>query len=201
MQKFIAMVGTNSTNSTNRKLLTYIQRHFADKAEIELMEIKDLPLFNKPEDRKVPAMVTEMANKIDAADGVIISTPEYDHSAPAALMNALEWLSFHITPFIDKPVMIVGASYGALGTSRAQEHLRQILDAPELRARIMPSSEYFLAHSLQAFDDDGNLVDEQNIKKLDGLFADFQIFVKISDQLKNAHGANYEEVRNLDWNK
>ncbi len=201
MHKFIAMVGTNSTESTNRKLLQYMQSHFADQAEIELMEIKDLPIFNKPEDKKVPALAQSMADKISAADGVIISTPEYDHSAPAVLMNALEWLSFYIHPLVDKPVMIIGASYGSLGTSRAQAHLRQILDSPELRARIMPSSEFLLGHSLQAFDDAGNLVDEQKVAKLDGLFADFQVFVEITQKLTHANAANKQEVRDLDWDK
>jgi Predicted flavoprotein len=51
--------------------------------------------------------------------------------------------------------MITGASYGSLGSSRAQAQLRQILDSPELKARIMPSSEFLLGHSLQAFDDEG----------------------------------------------
>ena len=46
--KFIGLVGTNSKRSTNRQLLQYIQKHFADKADIELVEIKDFPVFNKP---------------------------------------------------------------------------------------------------------------------------------------------------------
>ena len=74
-----------------------------------------------------------------------ISTPEYDHAVPASLMPKLVILRDF--PFVDKPVMITGASYGTLGSSRAQAHLRQILDAPELKARIMPSSEFLLAHS------------------------------------------------------
>lgn len=199
MHKFIAMVGTNSDESTNRKLLQYMQSHYADQAEIELMEIKGLPIFNKPENHEIPAQAQAMADKIEQADGVIISTPEYDHSAPAALLNALEWLSFHIQPFVDKPVMIIGASYGALGTSRAQAHLRQVLDSPELRARIMPSSEFLLGHSLQAFDDDNNLIDAQKTAKLDGLFADFQTFVAITQKLQHASAANDQEVRNVDW--
>ena len=48
VMKFIGLVGTNSKRSTNRQLLQYIQKHFADKAEIELVEIEDLPVFNKP---------------------------------------------------------------------------------------------------------------------------------------------------------
>ena len=51
MLKLIAIVGTNSNRSTNRQLLQYMSKHFADKAEIELVEIKDIPMFNKPADR------------------------------------------------------------------------------------------------------------------------------------------------------
>ena len=46
--KFIGLVGTYCKRSTNRQLLQYIKKYFADKAEIELVEIKDLPVFNKP---------------------------------------------------------------------------------------------------------------------------------------------------------
>ena len=151
--KLIGIVGTNSAESTNRKLLQYMQSHLADKAEIELVEVKDIPVFNKPADKKVPEKVTEIATKIETAEGVIIATPEYDHSIPAALMNALAWLSYGISPLLNKPVMITGASYGKLGSSRAQAQLRQILDAPELKASVMPGSEFLLAHSLQAFDE------------------------------------------------
>ncbi|GAB6701981.1 hypothetical protein BOVMAS30_12780 [Streptococcus uberis] len=78
--KLIGLVGTNSSRSTNRQLLQYMSHHFADKAEIELTEIKDLPLFNKPANKELPERVKEMATKIQEADGVIIGTPEYDHS-------------------------------------------------------------------------------------------------------------------------
>lgn len=201
MHKFVAIVGTNSDQSTNRKLLQFMAKHFAKQATIELVEIKGLPMFNKPENKQIPAAATAIADKIDQADGVIISTPEYDHSAPAVLMNTLEWLSFHIHPFVDKPVMIIGASYGSLGTSRAQAHLRQILDSPELRARIMPSSEFLLGHSLQAFDEDGNLVDNQKLAKLTGLFNDFQTFVDITAELNHADAVNRQEAQNVNWDK
>ena len=56
MLKLIAIVGTNSKRSTNRQLLQYMQKHFADKAEIELVEIKDLPVFNKPADKQIPSL-------------------------------------------------------------------------------------------------------------------------------------------------
>lgn len=197
--KFIGFVGTNATRSTNRTLLQFMKKMFANEAEIELVEIKDLPMFNKPESKELPVQVTQLAEKITAADGVIISTPEYDHAVPAALINALNWLSYGIFPFVDKPVMITGASYGTLGSSRAQAHLRQILDSPELKARIMPSSEFLLGHSSQAFDEQGNLIDEEQTQKLQGLFNDFLLFVKITSQLQDAHAANQKEVAEFSW--
>lgn len=199
MKHLIGLVGTNSSQSTNRKLLQFIQMHFKEEATVELMEIKDFPVFNKPSDSKLPLIIQEAAEKIEKADGVIISTPEYDHAIPASLINALNWLSYDIYPFVDKPVMITGASYGTLGSSRAQAQLRQILDSPELKARIMPSSEFLLSHSLQAFDEDNRLKDADQIEKLTGLFRDFLVFVDLVNQLVQAHESNKKEAANFSW--
>ena len=201
MLKFIGLVGTNSKKSTYRQLLQYMQKHFADKAEIELIEIKEIPIFNKPSDMQVPEIVKEIAAKIEAADGVIIGTPEYDHSIPAVLMSALAWLSYGIYPLLGKPVMITGASYGTLGSSRAQLQLRQILDSPELKASVMPGSEFLLSHSLQAFDKNGDLIDLETIQKLDALFDDFRLFVKITEKLSSAQALLHQEAENFDWEK
>lgn len=199
MNHIIGIIGTNSEQSTNRTLLTFMARHFAKEAAIEVVEIKDIPMFNKPSNMEVPKEVLALAAKIEAADGVIISTPEYDHAVTASLMNALSWLSYGIYPFVDKPVMITGASYGTLGSSRAQAHLRQILNAPELKARIMPSSEFLLGHSLQAFDEEGNLKDQNQVAELEGLFRDFTTFMSIMKQLNHAHEANKKAAENFSW--
>lgn len=198
MLKLIAIVGTNSKRSTNRQLLQYMQKHFADKAEIELVEIKDIPVFNKPADKQVPAEILEIAAKIEEADGVIIGTPEYDHSIPAVLMSALAWLSYGIYPLLNKPIMITGASYGTLGSSRAQLQLRQILNAPEIKASVLPD-EFLLSHSLQAFNPSSDLVDLDVIKKLDATFDDFRIFVKITEKLRNAQALLRKDAEDFDW--
>lgn len=194
----LGIVGTNSDHSTNRLLLQFIEKHFADQANIEICEIKDLPAFNKPKDRKAPDEVQKLADKITEADGVIISTPEYNHSVPAILKSTLEWLSYTTQPLIDKPIMITGASYGKLGSSRAQAHLRQILDAPELKARIMPSSEFLVGYSLQAFDEDGHLKDEHKIEELEGIFQDFIHFVEITNQLIGKNHSQ-KKVQKFSW--
>ncbi|ASR41590.1 NADPH-dependent FMN reductase [Ligilactobacillus agilis] len=200
MNKYIGIAGTNSPRSTNKKLMEYIQSHFAGQAEIELMSIADLPVFYKVPGRVLPPRVEEMDKLVDEADGVIIATPEYDHSVPAVLMNALEWMSYGGThPFVGKPVMIVGASYGTLGASRAQAHLRQILDSPEMQARIMPSSEFLVDHSLQAFDEAGNLTDSEKVERLEQLFTDFETFVEISKHLNASLAANKQLAANYTW--
>lgn len=176
--KYTGIIGNNAANSTNRSLLQYIKKHFADQNEITLCEIKDVPVFNKPASHESPAAVAAIAAAIEDSDGVIIATPEYDHTVPAALINLLEWLAYTTTALHDKPVFIVGASYGALGTSRAQGHLRIMLNGPDLRARVLPGQEYLLGHSLQAFDEEGMLTVQEDIDSLEDHMAYFEKFVK-----------------------
>ena len=188
--KLVAIVGTNSDRSTNRKLLKFMQKHFADKADIEVLEIKHLPAFNEPEDKLAPAEVQAFSEKILAADGVIISTPEYDHTIPAPLSSALEWIAYTSRALINKPTMIVGASLGLLGTSRAQAHLRQILDAPELKARVMPGTEFLLGHSEQVLDDDNHLNNPEKVAELEEHFSEFQNFVELTKALVKPEDTN-----------
>src|SRR5690625_2495754 len=199
MKNIIGLVGTNSTESTNRQLLQYMAQHFEQKATIELLEIDQLPVFNKPENYTVLPEVQKLVDKIEAADGVVIATPEYDHSPTAALNNALAWLSYGVYPFVNKPVMVVGASYGTLGSSRAQLQLLQMLESPEIQARTMPSSEYLLGHSLEAFDQEGNLIYADKTEELDGIFADFLIFIELINQLSYSKDAMVKAAKKFNW--
>ena len=196
--KYLAIVGTNSEVSTNRMLLQFIQKHFSNEAEIEVYEIKELPAFMEPEDSEVPDKVAELSDKILKADGVIIATPEYDHAIPAVLKSALEWISYTSQALTDKPVLIVGASHGTLGSSRAQAHLRQILDSPELAARIMPSSEFLLGKSQSAFDSSGNLIYPDKVSELDEIFREFVLFTDITSKLLKEKVLN-KKVKKYTW--
>jgi len=140
-----------------------------------------------------------MADKIQEADGVIIATPEYNHSPTAVLNNALAWLSYGVYPFVNKPVMIVGASYGTLGSSRSQIQLHQILEAPEIQARTMPSSEFLLGHSLEAFDQDGSIIFEEKATELDGIFTDFIVFTDIILELPYSKESMVKAAKNFNW--
>lgn len=199
MLHYVGIAGTNIQRSTNLKLLQYMKKHYSEEAVIEIVDISNLPVFYKASQDHIPEAVNVISEKIRKADGVIIATPEYDHAIPAVLSSALAWFSYRLHPFAGKPVMIVGASYGSLGTSRAQAQLRQILDSPELKASIMPSSEFLVGHSLEAFDDSGNLKNLRLGVQLNGLFSDFSVFVKLTKQMINSQKQAKEQTKNVNW--
>ncbi|BDR59177.1 NAD(P)H-dependent oxidoreductase [Xylocopilactobacillus apicola] len=188
--KVIGIVGTNARKSYNRILLQYIRKQFSDKFELEVCDIKDIPLFNENHPASDPASVTVLAEKIEAADGIIIGCPEYNHSVPSPLKSVIEWLSYRVHPLAKKPLMIVGASYHAQGSSRSQLHLRQILDTPGVNSRVLPGNEFLLGNAKTAFDDEGNLKDEKTVSFLTECIDEFVKFVDTSKILN-------QEVRNM----
>lgn len=143
-----------------------MQKHFSNQVDIELREIKDIPLFNE-DALDIPKSVTDLTRAVRQADGVILGTPEYDHSIPAPMKSMIEWLSYFTHPFKDKPVMIVGTSLGSQGTSKAQGHLRQIMDAPGVDALVLPGNEFLMGHGPDAFDSNGDLKDSGTIAFLE----------------------------------
>ena len=181
--KFIAIVGTNAKKSYNRKLLQFMKNYFESKADIEILDITDVPMFNQSDNQSFSEVIQMFNDKITASDGVIMATPEYNHSIPSSLKSLIEWLSFDLHPLAGKPVMIVGASLGTQGSSRAQLHLRQILDAPGVDANVMPGYEFLLGSANKAFDEEGNLINEETIDFLEICFLRFMRFAKIANQL------------------
>jgi len=139
-------------------------------------------MFNQDNPSNNPQLVA-INEKIVASDGVIIATPEYNHSIPSSLKSVLEWLSYELHPLDGKPVMILGASIDSQGSSRAQLHLRQILDAPGVNANVMPGYEFLLGNANKAFDENGRLKSDGTIDFLERCFLRFMRFAKISNQL------------------
>ena len=177
--KLVGIVGSNAEMSYNRLLLAFIAKKYKKQFTLDVLEIKDLPLFNQSDDQTNSPEVQYINQKIKMADGVIIATPEHNHTIPAALKSALEWLSFNIHPLENKPVMIVGASYYNQGSSRAQLHLRQILDAPGVNAMVMPGNEFLLGNVKQAFDENGHLKEQRTIDFLTVCLEKFMKFVEM----------------------
>lgn len=177
--KLVGIVGSNANFSHNRLLLQYIAKKYKSLFTLEVLDIKDLPLFNQSDDQTNSEPIQTMNHKIKMADGVIIATPEHNHTIPASLKSVLEWLSFNIHPLENKPVMIVGASYTSQGSSRAQLHLRQILDAPGVNAIVMPGNEFLLGNAKEAFDENNNLNDQRTIDFLKSCLEKFVQFIDV----------------------
>lgn len=181
--KFVGIVGSIAEQSYNKMLLAYIAKHYQDLAEIEILDIKDVPIFNESDDQTETPVIQNLVKKIKAADGVILATPEHNHTTTAAMKNVLEWLSFKVHPFQDKPVLIVGASYFSQGSSRAQLSLRQILDSPGVNALVMPGNEFLLGNVKEAFDAQGDLKDQGTVDFLGSVLAKFCEWVQVLEVL------------------
>lgn len=183
--KIVGIVGSNAELSYNRLLLQYIKRNFGSKFELDIIEIDNIPLFNQSQDISNEPLLSDFNKRILQADGVIISTAEHNHTIPAALKSVLEWLSFNLHPFENKPVMVIGASYFTQGSSRAQLHLRQILDAPGVNAIVMPGNEFLLGNAKAAFDEDGQLIEQRTVDFLSGILTKFMKFISVVSVLED----------------
>lgn len=182
--KLVGIVGSNAEVSYNRKLMEFIAKEYKDLFTLELLDITNLPMFNQDEDHsRENKDLLVMNRKILQADGVIIATPEHNHTITASLKSALEWLSFELHPLENKPVMVLGASYYDQGSSRAQLHLRQILDAPGVNAIVFPGHEFLLGKAKEAFDAEGNLVDDRTVGYLRMCLTKFVKFANVAQSL------------------
>lgn len=183
MVKLVGIAGSIGDQSYNRMLLEFIRNHFKKSVEIEILDISKVPMFNEDEDHNDNADVHEIARKIAGANGVILATPEHNHTVPAAMKNVLEWLSNKVHPLDGKAVWIVGASYHTQGSSRAQLHLKQILESPGVNAIVMPGNEFLLSDAKEAFDEDGNLKDSRTVGFLDTVMKKFLTFMKVIEMM------------------
>ncbi|MCQ9217022.1 NADPH-dependent FMN reductase, partial [Streptococcus gallolyticus] len=192
--KFVGLVGSNADQSYNRMLLQYIRRQFKTKFDLELLEIDDVPMFNQDENWKDNFQLRLLYNKITRADGVIIATPEHNHTITAALKSVLEWLSYDVHPFDNKPVMIIGASYYDQGTSRAQVHWRKIWEAPGVDVYALPGDEFLLGKAKEAFDEAGNIINDGTAYFLEQCLDNFVKYVEVVSTLKKPKPIEPEDL-------
>lgn len=180
MIKVVAIVGSLRKDSYNLQLAKTMQERYRENLNIEIAEIRELPYFNEDIENNPPETVLSFKRKLAEADGVLIITPEYNWSVPGVLKNALDWLSRGDRVLINKPIMTAGASSVTFGTVRAQLHLRQILSAPGISARVLPpgGNEVLINFASQKFDKSGRLVDEQTLTFLDGIVEKFIAWIR-----------------------
>jgi len=164
MPELLLIAGSLRASSVNRKLAAEAGRLFDGTASFGSI---DLPLYNGDiEDREgIPASVRTLFDQIDAADAVVIATPEYNQSFPGVLKNALDWVSrVKGNPWLDKPVALVSATAGRSGGARAQFALR--LAMVQFQPRLLNGPEVMVAGAVKEFDEDDQLTNDRYLKSL-----------------------------------
>lgn len=156
----VGLCGSLRSGSLNRAALNAAIAVLPPKVSLKVLEFRDTPVFDADEQaRGVPACVMAMGDAIRAADGVVIASPEYNFSIPGGLKNLIDWLSrLPDQPFKNKPVAIMGAAAGPLGTARMQYELRRVLHC--LEAQVLLKPEIFIGQAASKFDSTGVLTDE-----------------------------------------
>jgi chromate reductase, NAD(P)H dehydrogenase (quinone) len=158
--KVLGISGSLRDGSFNRKLLANAAELLPGDATLEIWEgLKAVLPFDEDDEQHEPEGVAELRGALAGADAVLIATPEYNHSIPGQLKNALDWASRPkaTAALLGKPVAVVGASTGAFGAVWAQAELRKVLAAAG--ARVV-EAELTLSFAGRRFGPDGRLVDD-----------------------------------------
>jgi len=153
--RVLGIAGSLREGSYNRRLLEAATELLAD-ADWTIARLRGIPPYDADvEARGNPPAVVQLRDQIEAADALVIATPEYNHSIPGVLKNAIDWASrpANRSPLVGKRIVLLGASPGRGGARRALAHLRQILESTD--AMPLPH-ELAVASVRHRFDEHGS---------------------------------------------
>lgn len=178
MIKIIGFTGSLRHGSYNKAALRAAGEMMPEGAELEIVDLADLPFLNEDvEAVGIPGSVEAFKQKLSGADGVLISTPEYNYSIPPVLKNALDWASRgKESPLYGKPLAIMSASPSMLGGARAQYHLRQVCVSLNLIPLNKP--EVMIARANTKFSEEGVLEDERTRQVIKELLTALVLYIR-----------------------
>src|SRR5262245_21124488 len=116
--RILGISGSLRQDSHNRRLLTEAAEFLPAGVEFQLLDdLKTVPPFDEDDEADVPVAVARLREAIEAADGLLFATPEYNTSVPGQLKNAVDWASRPVgeAVLLGKPVAVIGASTGGFG--------------------------------------------------------------------------------------
>ena len=179
--KIIALSGALRRASYNTALLRAAAGIAPEGVTLELRTLHGIPLYDGDvEAQGIPEAVTTLREEIRAADGLLISTPEYNNAIPGVLKNGLDWLSRPSGEgaklFGGKPTGLIGATPGGFGTVQSQDALLSVLRA--FGNDFWMGGRLMVSHAGQVFDADGKLVDDKVREQLRGFVQGFVAFVQ-----------------------
>ncbi len=176
--RILGFAGSLRKDSFNKSLLRAAIEVVPSDAKLETFDLEGIPPFNQDLETQPPEKVKEFKAKIRGADAILIATPEYNYSIPGVLKNAIDWAS---RPYGDnalegKPVALMGASIGMLGTARAQYHLRQAFVWLNMYPLNQP--EVMVPFANEKIDNDGNVTDPKTKEKIKELLESLVIWTR-----------------------
>ena len=180
--KLIGISGSLRNGSYNTALLQAAMEVLPQDTELVIGQIRGIPLYDGDLEASegIPAAVTQLKDLIASADGLIISTPEYNNSMPGVLKNAIDWLSRPPADikrvFGDKPVAIMGASPGGFGTILSQNAWLPVLRT--LGTRPWFGSKLMVSRAQHVFDDKGAMTDQAIREQLKQYMEGFASFIR-----------------------
>jgi chromate reductase len=159
--RILGIAGSLRRQSYNRGVLRAAAELAPEGATVDIFELDGIPPFSEDDEHDPPATVVELKRRIREADAVLFVTPEYNYSIPGVLKNAIDWASrpYGDSAWAGKPAAVMGASIGAIGTARAQYHLRQMMVFLNMFPLNQP--EVMIGAANERFDTIGNLTDEE----------------------------------------
>jgi chromate reductase, NAD(P)H dehydrogenase (quinone) len=161
--RLIGMSGSLRRGSYSIAVLETLRDRFSGRAELRIADLAAIPLYNQDfEGDRRPAPVKALLAAIAEADGLVLCAPEFNHSIPGVLKNALDWASrpAFTSVLAYKPVAIMATSVGPLGGARCLEHMRVALDS--MLARVTLAREVTIA-AIAGKVRDGRLIDEVSL--------------------------------------
>jgi chromate reductase len=172
------IIGSLRKESINRKLATALMKLSSPEFEYKIINISNLPLYNQDDEEKLQDSVREFRNEVEKYDGLLFVTPEYNRSIPGVLKNALDIGSrpYGKSVWNGKPAGIIGISSGAIGTSAAQQHLRNVLAF--LNVPTMNQPEAFIQFKEGLFTDSGE-IGESSRQFIQNWVDHFETWVKV----------------------
>jgi chromate reductase, NAD(P)H dehydrogenase (quinone) len=163
--KVFAVCGSLRKGSFNRKLLNNAIALAPAGMTFDVYEgLRDLPPFDQDFENDLPSAARDLKARVESADGVLFVTPEYNHSIPGILKNAIDWLSRPNSnnSLGGKPVLILGCGGSTFGAVRMHIAFREILFS--LAANVLPKFEVIVFRAQERFDKDGTLTDKVTIE-------------------------------------
>lgn len=159
------LVGSLRKESIARKITLQVIELNRDKANFEILNIGDLPLYNEDleTEKKEPVSWSDFRAALKKSEGILFVTPEYNRSLPGCLKNAIDVGSRPKgdNAWSNLPVAAISHSQGSMGGIAAHLHLKSLL--PTLNAFLMPQPEMYLSNSGKLMDEKGDFADPKTL--------------------------------------